>query len=148
MTLDEARKALPSSYRFARGADGEGVAWVDVMAGGHALMSLHAGEEDVDAPIDWSRSIEGIESFSKATATGEGVRVGDLLDDAAKAYGPVTEIVESEIESRQFVEFARQPPDVVFRIDYSGDFPEGARHTTRYCPGARIYAMSAWLTYD
>jgi hypothetical protein len=148
MTLEQARQALPPSWRFEHDSDGEGVALVSVLAGEHALMSLHANEDDPGAPIDWTARITGIESFSKGTATAAGVRVGDLLDDAARAYGPVKDIVASEIESRQFVEFERQPEGIDFRIDYSGDFPAGASHTTRYCPGARILAMSTWLTYD
>jgi hypothetical protein len=147
MTLEEARKSLPASFRLERGQDGDGMAWVDVRVGKHALMSLYAGEGDVDAPIDWSARVEGIQSFSKATATAEGVHVGDALADVEKAYGPVRRIFESEIESRQFVEFERQP-GVDFRIDYSGDFPPASRETTRYCPGARIYSIATWLEYD
>jgi hypothetical protein len=147
MTIDEARAALPPDYRFERGSDGEGVPWVDVFVGQHALMSLHANEEDVDAPIDGTLRIDGIQSFSKATVTAEGVAVGDLLADAEQAYGPVRDIVESEIESRQIVEFTRGPI-LGLRIDYSGDFPPGSRHTTRYCPGARIYAMATWVGYE
>jgi hypothetical protein len=144
MTLQQARDALPPDYRFERSSDGEGVPWVDVMVGSHVLMSLNAGEDDIEAPIDWERRIEGIQSFSMATRTAEGLSVGDSVADGERIYGPVREIAESEIESRQLVEFERQP-EVAMRIDYSGDFEPGKRKTTRYCDGARIHAMAVWL---
>jgi hypothetical protein len=137
MTFADARSALPGA-KFARGWDGEGVPFVDVTRDGIALMSLHADDDDADAPFNWSRRIDFIQSFSPAAATADGVAVGDLVADVEKAWGPVREISVSEIESREFVRFARQPGWLDIRIDYSGDFQEGARATTRYKAGARI----------
>ena len=141
MTLGDARKALDGAT-LTRGWDGDGVAYVNVARDGIDLMSLHADEDDPDAGIDWSRRITYIQSFSAVAATVDGVAVGDLVADAAKKWGPVSEISLSEIESRQHVRFARQPEWLSIRIDYSGDFPEGSRSTTRYEPGARIMSFA------
>lgn len=141
MSFDDVRKALPGAT-FARGWDGDGVAFVDVARDGIPLMSLHANDDDPNAPFDWSRRITSIQSFSQAAVSADGVAVGDLVADAEKTWGPVREIRVSEIESRQFVEFARQPEWLTIRIDYTGDFAEGARQTRRYKTGARIMSFA------
>jgi hypothetical protein len=139
MTIDEARTAMPDAS-FVRSPDADGVAFVGVRRGEHEVMSLYADEDDPEAPIDGSRRIGFIQSFSPAASVG-GLAVGDMLEKAEALFGPVRGIVESEIEMRQYVEFERQPAWLGIRIDYSGDFAPGERRTTRYCPGARIMAL-------
>ena len=141
MTLAEARVALPDA-RLERASDGVGVAWVAVMRGEDALMSLHAGEEDPEAPIDDAATILAIETFSPAVATAEGVAVGWRVDDAARIYGPVRKVTRGEIEQREYIDFANQPAGMTFRIDYTGVFAPGENESTRYAPDARIFSIA------
>src|SRR6266550_147911 len=107
MTLDEARRALPAAT-FARTADGEGAALVEVTRAPNESLILWAGEEDPDAPIDWSKEIKTIETFSAAFHTAEGVRAGALVTDVERVFGRTKEIVRSDIESREYIEFEMQ----------------------------------------
>jgi hypothetical protein len=104
MTLLEAKRAFPKAI-FSRGSDGEGVALVNVSTKESQVMVLYAGEEDKDKPINWSRKILSIETFSPNCSTGLGVRPGGLVAEAEQQYGKVLKIIMSEIEARQFVEF-------------------------------------------
>lgn len=70
------------------------------------------------------------------------MRVGSLIADVEKILGPVSEIILSEIESREYVRFRNQPPHMLFRLDYTGQFAEGSRRTTRYAPGAKIFSIA------
>jgi hypothetical protein len=141
MTLDEARRALrPAS--FARASDGDGAAFVEVtFAKGDSLM-LWANEDDPAAPIDWSKRIVTIETFSAAFHTREGVHPGSPVRDVIKSFGPVLEIVEGEIESRQYITFTRQPKAFTFRLDYTGIFTSGVRRTTRFEPDAKLWSIA------
>jgi hypothetical protein len=56
--------------------------------------------------------------------------------------GPVREIMVSEIESREFITFERQPAWLTCRLDYTGLFPTGARMTKAYKPEARILSVA------
>lgn len=141
MTLDEVRRALPSAS-FRRASDGDGAALVEIGFGGNDCLTVYADEDDAAAPIDWSRKIVNVEAFSAAFHTSEGVHPGSLVIEAEAFFGPVREIVESEIESRQYVTFARQPRALTFRLDYTGIFSPGDRRTTRFAPGAKILSIS------
>jgi hypothetical protein len=105
-------------------------------------LTVWAGEDDPDLPIDWAKPIRTVEAFDPAFSTAEGIRVGLPVVLAERIWGPVREIVKSEIESREFVTFARQPAAFALRIDYSGLFAAGARQTTRYRPDAKIMSIS------
>jgi len=140
MTLLEAKRAFPKAT-FSRGSDGEGVALVNVSTKESQVMVLHAGEEDKSKPINWSRRISSIETFSSNSSTSLGVRPGGLVAEAEKQYGKVLKIIMSEIEARQFAEFKNQPRGMIFRIDYSGVFSEGQSETLRYRPDAKIYSI-------
>ncbi len=140
-TLDEARRAFPQAS-FARSSDGDGAALVTVTRADTALMSLHALEDDAEAPIDWSRAIVFIETFSAACRTAEGIGPGSLVVDVERTYGPTTRITLAEIESREFIEFERQPAGMILRLDYSGDFAAGARETVRFAPGAKLLSIA------
>ena len=139
--LDEARRALPAAT-FARTADGEGAALVEVTRAPNESLILWAGEEDPDAPIDWSKEIKTIETFSAAFHTAEGVRAGALVTDVERVFGQTKEIVKSEIESREYIEFEMQPAYLTFRLDYTGIFPVGKRTTTRFEPGSKVLSIA------
>lgn len=140
MTLDEARKALPHA-EFERTSDGEGIALIALRIGGESIMVLYAGEGDPESPINWSRSIEQIETFSSKCVTADGVRKGTLIADAERVYGKTKSILRSEIEAREHITFEDHPEELLFRIDYTGDFPAGSRTTTKYKPGAKIFSI-------
>lgn len=140
MTLESARLALPHAP-FERGGDGDGAALVHVAFGNDDSLVLSADEDDPNAPIDWSRHIVTIYTFSRTFHTAEGIRAGSLVTDVIEVLGPVEDIVVSEIESREFITFVRQPEWVTFQLDYAGRFPDRSRHTTQFAPGARILSV-------
>lgn len=140
-SLDDARRAIPEAT-FSRSSDGEGVALVDVAVKGESLAVAYAGEEDPGQPVDMKRPIEHLETFHAACATAEGIHPGSTVRAAEAAYGPIRIIRRSEIESRETIEFERQPAGLQFRLDYSGDFAEGASETTRHAPNAKILSIA------
>ena len=105
-------------------------------------MVLFAGEEDPSKPINWSQKISSMETFSPSYSTSLGVHPGSLVAETEKQHGKVVRIIESEIESRQFVEFKNQPRGMTFRIDYSGIFKKGQRETVNYRPDAKILSIT------
>jgi len=141
MTLDEARLALPAAS-FARTSDGDGAALVEIRFGKDDSLTVWAEEDNPATPIDWSRTIVTIETFSARFHTREGVRPGSLVTDVITLFGPVREIVKSELESREYIAFARQPEALTFRLDYTGVFDSGTRRTTRFASNARIHSIS------
>jgi len=143
MTLDEVRRALPAA-RLERQEDGDGVLWVTVTVDTSRLVTLHAGEED--PAIDWTKQVTIIETFHPACRTADGVHPGALVADVERTWGATSEIVLSEIESREYVTFERQPAWLTLRLDYTGIFPEGSRRTTQYKKGARLFSMSISVT--
>jgi len=141
MTLNEARRALPDAS-FSRTSDGDGAALVEIAFGQGTSLSVWAEEDDPATPIDWSKRIVTIETFSAAFHTSEGIHPGSLVTDAARFFGPVRQIVKSEIEGREYITFARQPRALTFRLDYTGIFSPGLRHTTAFAPGAKIWSIA------
>lgn len=141
MTLDAARRALPVA-RFARTSDGDGAALVEVTLAANESLILWADEDDPDTPIDWSKQIKTIETFSAAFHTAEGIRAGALVKDVEKVFGHTREIVKSEIESREYIEFEQQPVYLTLRLDYTGIFSAGKRTTTQFEPGGKILSIA------
>ena len=141
MTLREAKQAFPSA-EFRRTSDGNGAALVSVSLGADEWMTLHAGEDDPDRPIDWAQRLSFIETFHAACKTVDGVHPGMRVADAEKKFGPTSEIIQSEIEAREYIRFRNQPAHLLFRLDYTGIFAEGSRSTTRFVPGAQIYSIA------
>jgi hypothetical protein len=141
MTIAEARQALPTAT-FARTSDGDGLALVEVTFGVDTSLTLFADEDDPESPIDSSRKITRIETFSPAFHTVEGVRPGALVTDVEAVFGKTREIVKSEIESREFIDFERQPAFLTIRLDYAGVFADGANRTKEYRPGAKILSIA------
>ena len=141
MTLEEARQAVPVAS-FNRTTDGDGAALVEISFGQDSSLSVWAEEDDPATPIDWSKRIVTIETFSAAFHTREGIHPGSLVTEAVRIFGPVREITKSEIESREYVTFARQPRELTFRLDYTGIFSTASRRTTEFEPGAKIWSIA------
>lgn len=139
-TIDEARRAMPSA-KVERTSNGDGAALVEVSFGTDTSVTISADEDDPDAPIDWSKTVTAIETFSPTCHTVDGIRPGILVVDVEKVFGPVKQIVKSEIESREYITFEQQPADLTLRLDYTGEFPEGSRETQRFSAGAKIYSI-------
>ena len=49
------------------------------------------------------------------------------MTDVEGVFGQTKEIVKSEIESREYIEFEMQPAYLTFRLDYTGIFSAGKR---------------------
>ena len=141
MTLDEARRAVPAAT-FKRASDGDGAALVEVRLSPTGTLIVSAGEDDPDAPIDWRRAIRAIETRAPEFHTADGVHPGSLVKDVIKVYGAVKTIIESEVESRQYIAFDNQPEWLILRLDYTGIFANGAHVTRQYDPAARIYSIA------
>ena len=140
MTLDEARRAVPAA-KFKRTSDGDGVALVEVRLAPGASIILWAEEDQPEAAIEWSKRIKTIETFSPAFHTTEGVHPGSLVREVEKVFGKTREIVESEIESRQYISFDAQPKFLTLTLDYTGIFSAGTRRTKEFEPGAKIWSI-------
>lgn len=141
MTLDEARAALPTAT-FERTSDGDGAALVAVTLAPDTTMVLWADEADADAPVDWTKRITNIETFSAAFHTPAGMHAGSLVTDVERLYGKVRVITLSEIESREYVEFEAQPHELTIRLDYTGIFQGDARTTKEFEPQAKIWSIA------
>lgn len=141
MTLRDAKLAMPNAG-FERSTDGDGAALITVSRGTDDVMTLSANEDDPDDAIDWNRKISVIETFNPSCRTAEGVYPRMPIKNAEKIYGKTKEIVRSEIESREYIEFQNQPAHLLFRIDYTGIFADGSRRTTKYAPDGRIFSIA------
>jgi hypothetical protein len=142
MTVAEVRKAV-APMKLSRTSDGEGVALIAVKKGKTAVMTIYAGEEDRNSAIDGTARVEQIWVWNKAYKTAAGVHPGMPVSQTEKMFGPVKEIIRSEIESREFAEFADQPSGIIFRLNTGdGDFPEGSATTAKYRRTARIFSIN------
>ena len=141
MTIGDAQAAWPAAA-FSRTSDGEGVALIEVKAGGETMMTIYAGEDESGPALDPARRIEHIEAFSPACATARGLKPGMLISDAEKIVGNVASISKSEIESREFVQFANHPGRLTVRLDYTGIFGPDSAETTRFAPEAKILSIA------
>jgi hypothetical protein len=140
-SLDSARKIEPQ-LAFSRTSDGEGVALVLVTIGPDSLIA-YLGEEDPSAPVNTSKPVRSVETMSPSFNAEQGIHAGSLVTDVEKVYGPIKEVFKSEIESREFITFANQPPGLQFRLDSgAGVFGPDSTVTTRFTPGARIFSIA------
>jgi hypothetical protein len=137
MTLAQARDALPAAT-FHRTSDGDGAALVEVILAPDTTMALWADEADADAPVDWTKRITSIETFSTAFHTPAGMHAGSLVTDVERLYGKTKAITLSEIESREYIEFEKQ----TIRLDYSGIFHGDSRTTKEFQPQAKIWSIA------
>jgi len=140
MTLSEVKKRY-SELKMERTTDGDGAALITVSKGEEELMVLYAGEDDVDAPIDWSKKIESIETFDSLCLIDGKLHPGSFVNDVEKQYGKVKEIIESETESRQYATFQNQPQEFGFRINYCGEFNGELKVTNKFSKDCRLMSI-------
>jgi hypothetical protein len=140
-TLDEAQKSFPAAT-FKRSSDGDGVALVSVKVGRELLLTLYADEEDSGAPINWSRKITNIETFSARCHLANGIHPGSKILDVEKVLGKTRQIQKSEIESREYIDFTKQSKSMTFRLDYKGIFEGDKMRTNKFDPEAKIFSIS------
>lgn len=143
-TLAEARRAIPR-VAFRRATDGEGVALVGVTLDAYTSVSIWADEDDPGAPIDWSKTIRMIETFSPNCHMANVVRPGMLIVEVEKVFGPVKQIVRSEIESREYISFEQQPSNVIMRLNTTGEFAANSRVTHVFSAGAKLLSIGVSL---
>lgn len=150
MTVAQARKAL-RGYKLERTSDGDGVALIEVTRAGKFVMNLHAGEENAGAPVNEKAKIEFIEVWDARFKTASGLRPQMLIRAAEKTLGKVTQVVTSEIESREYAVFTRKPKGLQFRVEgretnrggqTAGIYAAGKRRGTKTTPGAYIVSIS------
>jgi hypothetical protein len=143
MSVGDVPKALPG-LKLETGEDGDGLESLDFMIQNQALLSAYVGDSTPSSPLtDPTRKVEAMETFMPHPATQDGVRVGMRLKDVERIWGPVTKIVWTEIESREFVTFARSPKWLVMRT-YGGIYPGGdqTKPTRKYEPDATLHSLA------
>ncbi len=144
-TIAQARSAM-KGMTFERTSDGEGVALISVKQGDVQLMTLYADEADPQSPIDETARIINIEVWDPRFKTANGIHPNMKLVDLEKILGKVKKIIRSEIESREYAEFATKTDDFTFRLmgpnSNAGIYPKDTRETTRYVANSYIYTIS------
>lgn len=145
MTVAQARKAL-RGFTLKRTSDGEGVALIAAVRGKETVMTFYAGEEDPDARINERAKIEFIEVWDASYKTADGVHAKMSLREAEDKYGKVTEIMLSEIESREFATFIKMPKGIMFRLmnnnGMAGIYSDNGRTSMSYSPSSYIFSIS------
>ena len=139
MTVAEAKKAAPM-YKFSRTEDGEGISLIAAKIGELEVMTIYAGESDDGPKPKDDAKIEQITVWNPNFKTSKGVHPNMKLDDAAKSYGGIKEIMISEIESREWITFNEMPSGLEFRM-YGGEYPDGQTKTTKYKSGTTIHGI-------
>jgi len=119
---------------------------VGVRIGAALRKAFHAtetgqGETDPEAPIQWNARISHMQTFHSSYHTAEGIHPGSRIKDVEKIYGSVEGISRSEIESREYIQFSRQPPGLTFRLNYSGLYPPNSNETKVFSPNAEILGI-------
>lgn len=154
MTVADARVAMPGAT-FERVSDGEGIALISVFVDGAEQFSLYAGEEDPESAIDMNASIESIQVMGDKYATAKGVKVGMSAIDVEAKFGKVTEVMSSEIESREYATFSNQPPGLLIQLwsetGTAGVYADGEMTTTKLSEGAKVHSitvMGADIMFD
>ena len=90
--------------------------------------------------------IDALETFSAACQTQDGVRPAMRLTQVAQKWGRLRNITMSEIEMRQFAQFAKQPARIDLRVE-GGDFGtqeadmELPLNTSKASPGAKVLSI-------
>ena len=131
--------------QITRSSDGDGAALVSIALTPEIGLMAYTGEDDPTAAPDMQRPISYLETDSPACHTAAGVHPQMALAAAEQYYGKVRQITLSEIEARQFAEFARQPDGLHFQIDDAGIFKGNERTSRRYQPDARISYIGVGL---
>ena len=93
--------------------------------------------------MDLTRPIISLETMSPGFQTSQLIHAGSLVRDAESVYGKLVKVEKSEIESREYVTFARQPSNLIFRLDNgSGIFESGSSTSTQLKPRSRIFSIT------
>jgi hypothetical protein len=139
--LNQIKLIYPNSI-LTRSTDGDGMALVSLKVGKQDLGVIYAGEEDPNSKVNLSKKIEYIETLNPRCQSTLGIHSGMLVENAAKLLGGIDEITLSEIESRQYVSFKKQPKQFIHRIDYCGEFKNDERITKKYQLGCKIFSIA------
>lgn len=142
MTVAEVRR-IAAPMRLNRSSDGEGVALIALKKGNHEMMTLYAGEADPSQKINESAVIQSIQAWSPCYKTREGVHVDMPLKDVEKIHGKLKFIQRSEIESREYAIFSKQPQGITFRV--SGKNNSTAGHYLKQSNKALSYSKEAYI---
>lgn len=138
-TLNEVRQLFPKAV-ITPTQDADGAILNSIKINDKVEVFASTEEDKDDSPISY------LETLSAACQTPEGVRPEMLVNDVTKKYGVVEQVMLSELEARQTVEFAAQPPEFSFRIDDTGIFDEKDKTypqiSTAYQDNARIISIS------
>ncbi|MEZ5345529.1 MAG: hypothetical protein R2681_08245 [Pyrinomonadaceae bacterium] len=124
MTVGEAKK-IWKDYKFERTSDAEVSTMIAVKKGSEMIMRIYTGEADdshENPPIKNGERIEYVEIWSKNFQTAEGAHPKMSVRAAENVYGKVKNIIRSELEMREFAEFAKQPAGIDFRLSSKADF--------------------------
>lgn len=137
-TLAQVKRAFPH-MKVRSESDAEGVEMWRLPVAPNAVVYAHV-EEGRRGRIDF------LETFSAACQTQDGVRPTMRLTQVAQKWGNLKNITMSEIEMRQFAEFARQPARIGLRVE-GGDFGmqeadvELPLSTSKASPGAKVLSI-------
>lgn len=136
-TIKSAETYLKSST-FSSTTDGEGVPLISVTNKQRLLFLFYLNNHDM---------IQFIEIFDNQYQTKDGVRTGMSIHEIEKHYGKLTEIIRSEIESREYATFTNQPKDIIFRVTGKNDGEAGIysnkdNKTQTYHSDAILYSIS------
>ncbi len=137
-TLAQVKRAFPH-MKVRSESDEEGVEMWRLPVTPNTVVYAHV-EEGRRGRIDF------LETFSAACQTQDGVRPTMRLTQVAQKWGRLNNITMSEIEMRQFAQFARQPARIGLRVD-GGDFGTQAAdmelplNTSKASPGAKVLSI-------
>ena len=137
-TLAQVKRAFPH-MKVRSESDAEGVEMWRLPVAPNAVVYAHV-EEGRRGRIDF------LETFSAACQTQDGVRPAMRLTQVAQKWGRLNHITMSEIEMRQFAQFARQPARIGLRVE-GGDFGTQAAdvelplNTSKASPGAKVLSI-------
>ena len=137
-TLAQVKRAFPH-MKVRSESDEEGVEMWRLPVAPNAVVYAHV-EEGRRGRIDF------LQTFSAACQTQDGVRPAMRLTQVAQKWGRLRNITMSEIEMRQFAQFARQPARIGLRVE-GGDFGTQAAdvelplNTSKASPGAKVLSI-------
>lgn len=137
-TLAQVKRTFPH-MKVRSESDAEGVEMWRLPVAPNAVVYAHV-EEGRRGRIDF------LETFSAACQTRDGVRPTMSLTQVAQKWGNLKNITMSEIEMRQFAQFAKQPVRIGLRVE-GGDFGTQAAdaelplNTSKASPGAKILSI-------
>ena len=137
-TLAQVKRAFPH-MKVRSESDAEGVEMWRLPVALNAVVYAHV-EEGRRGRIDF------LETFSAACQTQDGVHPAMRLTQVAQKWGRLNHITMSEIEMRQFAQFARQPARIGLRVE-GGDFGTQAADaelplsTSKASPSAKVLSI-------